>query len=339
MAFGQKRPVTVIHDNVMFNYSITRYVPVWEVQSGKKGQEGLLSQHKSFFNEVTGKGLDALKGLIFSKALVPEHVKPMDAKSMETFLASNALVIHYRVQYKDYSIFLAHLNNSPTRSVIPFLVDGGKWILDPSFAETDFYKLLSARDFDPYMGIKDGQVVCSFGFEEVVDMTRFYDYSGSGNHLTIRSAAIVDGRFGGALKLNGASVGSSKLHVERSSNGTTSVDMHLQIPKMVYNTEKIRRVFSMASNGSVMKLEVMGAKLRFTYPSATGDQHLEWKYVPDAWAHIDLLMNESGVSVQVDGRTMATSSLLSTMRIDGALLNIGAEGGAKAQMDEFRITQ
>jgi hypothetical protein len=88
-----------------------------------------------------------------------------------------------------------------------------------------------------------------------------------------------------------------------------------------------------------MKLEVIGAKLRFTYPSATGDQHLEWKYVPDAWAHIDLLMNESGVSVQVDGRTMATSSLLSTMRIDGALLNIGAEGGAKAQMDEFRITQ
>ncbi len=225
--FGQKRPVTVIENNVMFNYTITRYVPVWEIQSGKNEQEGLLSQHKQFFKEATNTGLQSLKNLLYSKALVPDDVKRMDAKAMESYLASNRLVIHYRIQYKEHSIFLAHLNNSPVRSVIPFRIEGSKWILDPEFANTEFYALLSNREFDPYMGLKEGVVVCSFGFEEVVGMNRFHDYSGNRNHLAIKSATIVDGRFGGALKLNGAEVGTASLNNNMPSKDRFKVDFHL----------------------------------------------------------------------------------------------------------------
>jgi hypothetical protein len=335
---GQKRSVTVIENNVMFNYTITRYVPVWEIQSGKNEQEGLLSQHKQFFKEATNTGLQSLKNLLYSKALVPDDVKRMDAKAMESYLASNRLVIHYRIQYKEHSIFLAHLNNSPVRSVIPFRIEGSKWILDPEFANTEFYALLSNLEFDPYMGLKEGVVVCSFGFEEVVDMERFYDYSGNRNNLAIKSATIIDGRFGGALKLNGAEVGTASLKNNMPSKDRFKVDFHFQIPKMVYNTEKIRGVVSLVgSNESALKVEVVGTKLRLSYPAIAGVQRLEWNYTPESWAHITVEINSKGVSVRVDDTVVSSSSVLSTLSLEGGKVQIGAANGVKANMDEFRI--
>jgi len=338
-AFGQKRSVTVVSNNTLYNYNITRYVPVWEVQSGKVGQEGLLSQHKQFFKEATNGGLTSLKDLFYTKALVPDNVKQMDSKAMESHLAANSLVIYYRVQYKEHSIFLAHLGDRTVRSVIPFLVEGSKWTLDPTFAETDFYKLLSSRDFDPFMGISDGQVVCSFGFEEVVGMKRFYDYSGYQHHLKLGNASVVDGRFGGALRLTGNVVGTTVLRNLPTSNGTFSVDVHMNIAKMVYNTEKVRGVFSLVgANVKGMFLELVGNRMRLTYPTASGSHKLEWKYVADKWFHLDIESNAAGVVVKLDGLIEVSSTVPTSMVLPGSVVVIGSEDGAKAILDEFRIT-
>lgn len=338
-AFGQKRSVTVFHNNTIYNYSITRYVPVWEVQSGKDGKEGLLSQQKQFFKQATNGGLSSLKDLFYSKALVPENVKQMDSKAMESHLASNSLVIYYRVQYKDHSIFLAHLGNRTVRSVIPFRVDGGKWILDASFSETEFYKLLSSRDFDPYMGIRDGQVVCAFGFEEVAEMKHIYDYSGYQHHLKLNNVSIGDGRFGGALRLSGGVVGTAVLNNLPTSNGTFSIDVHMNIANMVYNTEKKRSVLSLVgANTQGMLLQLVGTKMRLTYPTAGGSHNLEWSYVADKWFHLDIESNPSGVAVKLDGIIEVSSAVPTSIGLQKSTLTIGAQEGAKGMLDEFRIT-
>ncbi len=44
-AFGQRRPVSVVHDHVMYNYTVIRYVPVWDIRSGAT-EDGLLSKHR-----------------------------------------------------------------------------------------------------------------------------------------------------------------------------------------------------------------------------------------------------------------------------------------------------
>ena len=339
MILGQLRPVSVVYDHVMFNYSITRYVPVWEIKSEKNAKKGLLSQHSNFFREVSPNGLEAFKGLIFGKAFVPSEVEDMDAATLESHLESYSFTIHYRVQYRNHSIFLAHLNNSDVRSVIPFRIEGSRWILDPDFAESELYALLSDRNFDPYMGVM-GQPVVLFGFEEQPDRYQFFDYSGRGNHGKVRSASIVDGRFGGALKLAGNVAGAATLDNIGIGSSAFQVDFHVNVPKMVYNTEKVRGLLSMtATNGKMVTLELVGNDVRLKYPCATGIAEVKWRYTPDIWSRVSITFNPKGVVVNMDADQAASSTTPSQFDLKGARLVIGAENGVKATMDEFRITR
>lgn len=338
-SFGQLRPVSVVHDHLMFNYTIIRYVPVWEIRSEKEAKKGLLSQHANFFREVSPQGLDAFKGLIYGNAFVPSEVKEMDAATLETHLESHSFTIHYRVQFRNHSIFLAHLNGSDVRSVIPFRIEGSRWILDPDFAESELYALLSNRNFDPYMGVM-GQPVVLFGFEEQPDRGQFFDYSGKGNHAAVRSASIVDGRFGGALKLAGNVAGTATLDNIGVGSSAFQVDFHLNVPKMVYNTEKVRGIVSMtAKDGHSMTLELSGSDMRLRYPSSNGMEEVRWLYTPDIWNRVSVTFNPKGVVVNMDSERVASSSTAAQFDLKDAQLKVGAEQGAKATMDEFRITR
>jgi hypothetical protein len=335
---AQMRPVSVMEGNVVLNYTITRYVPVWEVSSNGKGNDGLLSHHRQFFQQTDRKGIQAFKDLIYTKGMVPEEVADLDAKALEARLSRDRFTIYYRIQYGDYSIFIGHLNNSKRRSIIPFQVRGSQWTIAPQFADTDLYSLLSSGDFDPYMGLSDGRLICSYGFEEVNGLIdRIHDYSGNGNHALRKAVTIVDGRFGGAVKLSGAEVTSVTPNWAGEITDGISINFHLQMAKMVYNTERNRTVLSLGNDHKALKLETANGLLRLTYPVSSGVQYVEWSYTPGVWSHISIEVLKTGVTVQENGMEVASSSIIPHMTFPGSTLRIGAANGAKATMDELRI--
>jgi len=323
----------------MFNYTITRYVPVWDVASKEEGKEGFLSQYQKFFKESSPKGIEALKDMLYTRGMVPADVAKLNGPALESRLSKDRFTIYYRVQYGDHSIFLCHLNNSPVRSVIPFRVVGNQWILDPGFAETEFYELLSNPNFDPYMGLAGGEPICAFGFEEVSGLKNFLqDYAGKGNNAPRKSVSIVDGRFGGALKLFGAEATSVTLNTAAEVRIGFVIDFHLQVLKMVYNTERSRTVMTLGSDDAVIRVETSNGLLRVAYPVASGTQHLEWPYAPDVWSLISIEVLKDRVTVRENGVEVASSRIAPDQRFKGNVLRLGAPNGVKANMDEFRIT-
>lgn len=335
---AQLRPVSVMEGNVILNYSITRYVPVWEVSSNGKGSDGLLSHHRQFFQHTDRKGIQVFKDMIYTKGMVPTDVASMDAKALQARLSRDHFTIYYRVQYGDYSIFIGHLNSSRRRSIIPFLVEGNRWTIAPQFADTDLYALLSSSDFDPYMGVSDGRLVCSYGFEEVNGLIdRIHDYSGNGNHAPRRSLTIVDGRFGGAVKLSGAEVTSVTPDWVGEVRNGISINFHLQMAKMVYNTENNRTVLSLGNDREGIRLETANGLLRLSYPVSGGVQYVEWPYTAGVWSHVSIEVLNTGVTVKENGVEVASSRIVPQMTFPGSTLRIGAANGAKAAMDELRI--
>lgn len=338
-AVAQRRPVSMIHNHAPYNYTIVRYVPVWEVESKQRGQDGLLGQHRQFFRNTDHRGLQALKDMLYSRGMVPMDIAAMDAETMESRLSNDRFSIYYRIQYRDHSIFLAHLNGSPVRSVIPFLVNGGRWTLDPDFADTEFYELLSNPDFDPYMGTMDGRLVLAYGFEELPGTPKvFHDYSGRGNHASIVSAPIVDGRFGGALKLSGNEAATVTPDWGDGVRNGFAIDFHLQVAKMVYNTEKNRTVWSFGAGKDMIRMETANGLLRVTYPVGSGIQQIEWPYTPDVWSLLSIEFVKGGVTVRENGEEIASSRLAPVMPLKGSTLRLGGTNGVKANMDELRIT-
>jgi len=338
-ASAQRRPVSVVHGGSMFNYTITRYVPVWEVAPKEEGKEGFLSQHQKFFKESNPKGIEALKDMLYTRGMVPADVAKLSGTALESRLSKDRFTIYYRVQYGDHSIFLCHLNNSPVRSVIPFRVEGSQWILDPGFAETDFYGLLSSSNFDPYMGLMGGEPICAFGFEEVSGLINFLqDYSGKGNNASRKFVSIVDGRFGGALKLSGAEATAVTLNRAPEVKSGFVIDFHLQVLKMVYNTEKSRTVMTLGNDNTAIRVETANGLLRVAYPVSSGTQHLEWPYAPDVWSLISIEVLKDNVTVRENGVEVASSRIAPDQRFKGNVLRLGAPNGVKANIDELRIT-
>ncbi|MCF8258755.1 MAG: hypothetical protein K9J06_14460 [Flavobacteriales bacterium] len=337
-ASAQRRPVSVVHDASIFNYTITRYVPVWEVTPKEGEKEGFLSQHQKFFKESDPKGIAALKSMLFSRGMVPADVAKLDGEALESRLSKDRFTIYYRVEYGDHSIFLCHLNNSPVRSVIPFRIEGSKWILDPDFADTEFYGLLSSSSFDPYMGLVGGESVCAFGFEEVSGLTSILqDYSGKGNHAPRKSVSIVDGRFGGALKIYGTVATSVRLKQTMCASDGIVVDFHLQVLKMVYNTEKKRTVMTLGNDDAAIRVETVNGLLRLSYPVGSGTQFLEWPYTPEVWSLISIEILKDGVTVRENDVEVASSRIAPDPRFKANVLRLGAPNGVKANMDELRI--
>lgn len=337
-ATAQRRPVSVVHGGSMFNYTITRYVPVWEVTPKEGKKEGFLSQHQKFFKESNPKGIEALKSMLYTRGMVPADVAKLDGEALESRLSKDKFTIYYRVEYGNHSIFLCHLNNSPVRSVIPFRIEGSKWILDPDFADTEFYELLSSSNFDPYMGLAGSELICAYGFEEVSGLTSIlHDYSGKGNHAPRKSVSIVDGRFGGALKIYGSEATSVKLNRAVSATGGFVVDFHLQVMKMVYNTEKKRTVMTLGNDDSAIRVETANGLLRVSYPVGSGTQYLEWPYSPEVWSLISIEVLKDGVTVRENGAVVASSRISPDSRFKADVVRLGAPNGVKANMDELRI--
>lgn len=329
----------MIHEATMFNYTVVRYVPVWEVKSSDDSRSGLLSQHTQFFKQADSKGLQALKDMLYTRGLVPEEVARLDGSDLEARLSEDRFTIYYRVEFGNHSIFLCHLNNSPVRSVVPFRIEQGRWILDPDFADTEFYELLSSPDYDPYMGLKGGRVICSYGFEEVSGLSSvIQDYSGMGNHAPRTSVSIVDGRFGGAMKLNGSPATSVTPDWGTESVRNFTIDFHLQVARMLYNTEKHRTILSLGQGQREFKLETANGLLRLTYPTSSGFQRLEWPYSPDVWSLLSIEFHKNQVSVKENGVEVASSRLSPLLVLKDSPLRLGAPQGVKANLDELRIS-
>ncbi|MDP6909043.1 MAG: hypothetical protein QF371_06030, partial [Flavobacteriales bacterium] len=230
-SIAQRRNVSMIDGNQMFSYTITRYSPAWEIQSGKpEKSEPHLSDNSKLFQKLEDSNVHNLKNLLYAKGFVPNEVVEMNGRSMEKYLARNRLVMHYRIRYRDHTIFLAHLNNSRSRSVVPFLIQSNRWILDAGFAESDFFNLISKPYFNAYTGSFDGLPICDLAFEEIESKRMIYDYSGRSNAAIVKDLKIVDGRIGGAAKLGQESELTIDLRNETDlADARFSIDFHLNI--------------------------------------------------------------------------------------------------------------
>lgn len=336
-ATAQLRNVSVIHDNLMFNYTITRYSPAWEIQSGEADKSApLASEHSKLIRKVDDANLQNLKSLLYTKGFVPGGVDKMDGKSMEAYLAKNKLVMHYRIRFRDHTIFLAHLNNSPTRSVIPFFIDGGRWILDPGFAETDLFKLLSMPYYNAFTGTFEGQPICDLSFEEIGNNGTVYDYSGKGNDAEVQRVSISNGRIGGAVKVGPESKLSIDLRNEKELSGNHfTVDFHLNVQNvsiskndelgiLAFNSESGRNLHVAYKNGELI--------IR-----ALGSPVLHTPLTLDSWAHISIVQNNKKLALLVDGVEVDSQTCEASNVLFGTLVSVGGIGSFKGLLDELRI--
>jgi len=338
-ATAQLRNVSVIHDNVMFNYTITRYSPAWEIQSGESMNNApLANEHSKLIRKVDDANVQNLKSLLYTKGFVPGGVEKMDGKTMEEYLAKNKLVMHYRIRFRDHTIFLAHLNNSATRSVIPFLIDGGRWILDPSFAETDFFKLISKPYFNAFTGTFDGQPIADMGFEEISKSGTVYDYSGKGNDASVQKSTIVDGRIGGALKVSPESVFSIDLRNEKDLTGSHFlVDFHVNVQNLTSTKgEGLRMLSFKTETGQNLDVSYADGQL---IVKVLGAPELSSKLSLATWAHISITQKNKKISLLIDGNEVDSQTSQASNVLVGTVLAIGGNGSFKGLIDELRISK
>ncbi|MCF8277587.1 MAG: LamG domain-containing protein [Flavobacteriales bacterium] len=339
-AVAQQRSVSVIHDNQMFNYTITRYSPPWEIQSGEqKDSNGMLSENAKLFKRVDDAKVDNLKGLLYSKGFVPSEIKSVNGRSMEDYLARKKLVMHYRIQYKEHTIFIAHLNSSATRSVIPFRVESGKWLLDPDFVESDFFHLIAQPYFDVFTGVFNGQPFSYLAFEEVDANGIIYDYSGRGRNGKTSKTSIVDGRIGGALKLTDDSRLNVSFIDESSLKGDRfSISGHLNVMDVVSNADRQRVVFKVQNdlgiaievyleNGNI-NVRTVGAKsLSVPCPKK------------DLWFHFAIKQAGKKLSLEIDGEELTATTINASDLMYGSVLSFGGENSFKGYLDELLIAK
>lgn len=338
-AVSQTRSVSVISENLMHSYTVTRYSPAWEVQSGQKESTNkVLAEHARFFRKIENNQVARVKHMIYANGFMPNEVSGLDAPGMESYLAKNRLVMHYRIQYKNHSIFLAHLNNSVTRSVIPFRIDGNNWLLDPMFTESEFFQLIAQPSYDPFTGLFEGAAICDFGFEEVDNNGLIYDYSGKEHHAMAHRATIVNGRIGGALKLGQDSEVIIDLTEEQNLKGNRfSVGMHLNIAKLIFNKDRRRIVFSAKKkNRTSLELFLDEGDL---YLKCENSEVIMVPYNPDSWFHLTVDQSDKKISVYTDGELVSSVQSGSSDVLDGTIVQFGGRYSFKGTIDEFRISR
>ncbi len=338
-SIAQRRNVSMIDGNQMFSYTITRYSPAWEIQSGKpEKSEPHLSDNSKLFQKLEDSNVHNLKNLLYAKGFVPNEVVEMNGRSMEKYLARNRLVMHYRIRYRDHTIFLAHLNNSRSRSVVPFLIQSNRWILDAGFAESDFFNLISKPYFNAYTGSFDGLPICDLAFEEIESKRMIYDYSGRSNAAIVKDLKIVDGRIGGAAKLGQESELTIDLRNETDlADARFSIDFHLNIENSLFNKERKREVLSaMTEKNKTLEIFLDNGNLQILVMDA------EMLTVPcetDKWFHIKIMQKGKGLSVKIDGEEIITGTINSTSVLDNTILRMGGRYSFRGLLDEFRISK
>ena len=74
--FSQRRNVSMMDGNQMFSYTITRYSPAWEIQSGvSEENEPVLSENSKLFRKLEDSNVNNLKNLLYAKGFVPNEVE------------------------------------------------------------------------------------------------------------------------------------------------------------------------------------------------------------------------------------------------------------------------
>ncbi|MCF8461389.1 MAG: hypothetical protein K9G46_11750 [Flavobacteriales bacterium] len=336
-AFGQSRKVSVIFENRMFNYTVTRYSPAWEIQS--ESQKPVLSENSKLFKKVEDNNVDNLKSLLYSKGFVPKELNGGNGNSMEKYLASKRLVIHYRIQYREHVIFIAHINNSSTRSVIPFKVESGKWLLDPSFADSELFGLLAQPYFDVYTGVFNGQAYSYLAFEEIEKNGGIYDYSGHAINGKSVGGTIVNGRIGGAFKLGQGAKLQIDLVGKNNLNGDRfSLDGHLNIADSYSNTDKKRVIFTVEKQ-SVIIGEVYVENGFFNVHLIGADEIRVPVPKSEIWFHFAVKQAGKKLSLEIDGEELDAKTITRNDIIEGSRIVFGGEQSIKGSLDEFRIAK
>jgi len=336
-AFSQNRNVSVIFENQMFNYTITRYSPAWEIQSER--EKPVLSDNSKLFKKVEDTSVDNLKNLLYAKGFVPNELNGSNGNSMENYLASKRLVMHYRIQYKQHVIFIAHLNNSSNRSVIPFKVESGKWLLDPGFADSDLFGLLSQPYFDVYTGVFNGQAYSYLAFEEIEKDGSIYDYSGFGNNGKSSVGAIVNGRIGGSFRLNPG----TKLYIDLTGESDFkgdrfSLDGHFNISDSYSNTNKKRIIFTIEKQSVIIGETYV--ENGFLHLHIVGAQEISVPIPkPELWFYLAIKQAGKKLSLEIDGKELDAKTITRNDILAGSRIVFGGDQSIKGSLDEFRIAK
>lgn len=335
---SQTRNVSLLHENQMYSFSITRYAPAWEIQSETdEEKEGELAESNvPLFKRVDDEHVEQLATLLYRKGFAPDEMAGFDGKRMVDYLSKNRLVMHYRVRSGDHTVFLAHLNNSPTRSVIPFRIDRHGWHLDPGFAESDLFQLLEKPYFNVYTGAFDGLPYCQFAFEEVLPDGTVYDYSGRNNHARVSGMSVVNGRIGGGIRLNPNTDISIDLRHETELSGKRfAIDFHLMVDNSLFNKERKRVVFSVENElGTTLECSLQDGVMTIR---GMGGISMELEYAADQWEHYQVAMSDGALSVSRDGKVVNTTGTQAVNLLSGAMIALGGRYSFKGMLDEFCV--
>ena len=331
-ATAQVRDVTTWKGSALVTYSVMRYNPVWQVQNGTEPQKAS-PDRPPFFQDLKLGQVEPLMGLLNTG--VESNKGYGSVREATDALAKNKIELYAQIRKGNHHIFIAHLNGSSVRSVIPFIEENGKWRLDVDFSATPLYDLLRDPKFDPFSGRFIGYPHLNVGFEGL-DGGSLADHSGNRQRSKVRNISFSEGRFGKAMRLNSAS--QADIEVKRSGN-LKSEDLTLGL-WLKLDAKSIGKVLNAVdpSGTRTIKVTKTGAdKCQIQLAGSKGSVVGEVIIPTDKWFELEVRLSRGEFIVFVD-QLRATGSR-ADIGLNSSIHNvtIGGNGAATGLIDELHI--
>jgi|GEM_PF-3736289 len=330
-AVAQTRSHSFILNGNLYSYSIQRYTPVWMVQPGQQQDARPVANDTRFFRDIRENQVEPLKGLLFNPSGAKGLAK--NASGMNDYLAQNSIVMYYLVRAGNSNVYLAHLNGSPNRSIIPFKEESGKWLLDVDFAETQLFNLLKDPSFDPFYGKYSGIRHLAIGFEGI-ENGMLVDHSGRGQRSRLNNVAFTTGVVGRAMRLNNAS--SAAIEV-KPMNGLSSENLYLNA-QLNLDWKKAGTVLKGTSDKGSVVMEVSTSSTKGKiYVTVAGAESVSVDVPVGQWFSLDFNVHGGELTVKVSDASVSRTKVSKTSVASVMNVQLGGNVSASGLIDELNI--
>jgi hypothetical protein len=330
-AEAQTRSHSFIHNGNLYSYSIQRYTPVWMVQTGQQMEERPVAKDTRFFRDIRENQVEPLKGLLFNAS--GPKTTARNASGMNDYLAQNSISMYYLVRVGNNNVYMAHLNGSPNRSIIPFKEESGKWTLDVDFAETQLFNLLKDLTFDPFGGRFSGIRHLAIGFEGV-ENNMLVDHSGRQQRSRLNNAAFAAGAVGRAMRINNAS--SAVIEV-KAMNGLNSENLFLNV-QLNLDWKQAGTVLKGTSDKGAVTVELTASNLKGKLNVAVAGAEPVLIDVPvGQWFGLDVKVQDGELTVSVSDAMVSSSKMSKAASASVMNVQLGGNSSASGLIDELNI--
>lgn len=328
---AQTRSHSFIHNGSLYSYSIQRYTPVWLVQPGKQNEERPMAKDTRFFRDIRENQVEPLKGLLFNASGPKTAAK--SASGMNDYLAQNSIAMYYLVRVGNNNVYLAHLNGSPNRSIIPFKEESGKWTLDVDFAETQLFNLLKDPAFDPFSGKFSGIRHLAIGFEGV-ENNMLVDHSGREQRSRLNNAAFTAGSVGRAMRISTAS---SAVMEVKAMNGLNSENLFLNV-QMNLDWKQSGTVLKGTSDKGAMVFQLTTSNLKGKMNvTVAGAESVIIDVPVNEWFGLDIQVKGGELVIKVGDSTVSRTKVSKTTTTSVMNVQSGGNASASGLIDELNI--